>query len=72
MGLENVGAAPHTPVSVESEFNYALGACITIPLAQWFVEMGYQAKPQFAGNYDANMVPLAIDAGLGELGRWYA
>jgi reductive dehalogenase len=70
MGLENVGAAPHTPVSVESEFNYALGACITIPLAQWFIEMGYQAKAQFAGTYDTNMVPLAIDAGLGELGRF--
>lgn len=69
MNLENVGAAPHTPVSVESEFNYALGACITIPLSQWFIEMGYQAVPQFAGAYDCVMVPLAVDAGLGELGR---
>jgi reductive dehalogenase len=69
MHLEMIQAAPHMPVSVESELNYALGAFITNVLAQWFVELGYEAAPQFAGAYDGPLVPLAVDAGLGELGR---
>lgn len=69
MDLETTMSAPHTPASIESERGYARGACVAIPLAQYFVEMGYQAAPQFAGAYDLAMVPLAVDAGLGELGR---
>ena len=31
--------------------------------------LGYPARSQHAAHYDAMMVPLAVDAGLGELSR---
>lgn len=69
MDLENVGAGPHTPALVESSANYALGAYITTILSQWFGGLGYQAVAHHNRHYDLLLVPLAIDAGLGELGR---
>lgn len=69
MDLGNVGAGPHTPALVESSANYALGAYITTILAQWFGGLGYRAVAQHNRHYDLLLVPLAIDAGLGELGR---
>jgi reductive dehalogenase len=69
MDLENVGAGPHTPALVESSANYALGAYLTTILAQWFGGLGYRAVAQHNRHYDLLLVPLAIDAGLGELGR---
>lgn len=69
MDLENVGAGPHTPTLVESSANYALGAYITTILAQWFGGLGYRAVAHHNRHYDLLLVPLAVDAGLGELGR---
>jgi hypothetical protein len=69
MDLENVGAGPHTPALVESSANYAQGAYITTILAQWFGGLGYRAVAHHNRHYDLLLVPLAIDAGLGELGR---
>ncbi len=69
MDLENVGAGPHTPALVESSANYALGAYITTILAQWFGGLGYRAVAHHNRHYDLLLVPLAVDAGLGELGR---
>lgn len=70
MDRVNIGAAPHTPCAVESTRNYAKGAYITTILAQWFALMGYRAQAEHNRAYTALMVPLAIDAGLGELGRY--
>jgi len=70
MDHKNVGAGPHSPALVESAGNYALGAFITTVLAKWFASMGYKAVAQHSRHYDMQMVPLAIDAGLGELGRF--
>jgi len=64
-----VCTAPHTPSVVESGYNYARGAYITTILAQWFGTMGYRAVAEHNRHYDLLLVPLAIDAGLGELGR---
>jgi hypothetical protein len=69
MDVENVGAGPHTPALVESSANYALGAYITTILAQWFGGLGYRAVAHHNRHYDLLLVPLAVDAGLGELGR---
>ncbi len=69
MDLENVGAGPHTPALVESSANYALGAYITTILAQWFGGLGYRAAAHHNRHYDLLLVPLAVDAGLGEMGR---
>ncbi len=69
MDSDMVGTAPHTPSVVESACNYSKGAYITTILAQWFGAMGYRAVAEHNRHYDLLMVPLAIDAGLGELGR---
>ena len=61
---------PHTPAVMESANNYAKGAFIATTLARWFAHMGYKAVAHHSRHYDLNMVPLAIDAGLGELGRF--
>lgn len=66
----NVGAGPHTPALFESAFNYGKGAFIATILSRWFAGMGYRATAQHSRHYDLNLVPLAIDAGLGELGRF--
>jgi reductive dehalogenase len=69
MDHDLVVTAPHTPSVVESGYNYARGAYITTILAQWLGTMGYRAVAEHNRHYDLLMVPLAIDAGLGELGR---
>jgi len=70
MDHANVAAGPHTPALMESAHNYAKGAFIATLLARWFGHMGYRAVAHHSRHYDLNMVPLAIDAGLGELGRF--
>ena len=69
MDNENIKAAPHTPTVIESGLNYARGAFITTELARWFAHMGYRASAEHSRHYELLMVPLAVDAGLGELGR---
>jgi len=69
MDSNMVATAPHTPAVVESGYNYARGAYITTIMAQWFGNMGYRAVAEHNRHYDLLMVPLAVDAGLGELGR---
>lgn len=64
-----VAAAPHTPTVVESAVSYAKGAYISTVLAHWFTGMGYQAEADHSRHYTSLMVPLAIQAGLGEYGR---
>jgi len=70
MDHELVGAGPHTPAVVESTANYALGAYVSTILAQWFSAMGYRGEAEHNRHYNHLLVPLAIDAGLGELGRF--
>ncbi len=61
--------APHTPTVVESSRDYAFGAFISTILVGWFSAMGYRAVAHHNRRYDLLLVPLAVDAGLGELGR---
>jgi len=70
MDHDLVQGAPHTPAVVESTANYARGAYITTILAQWFAAMGYRGEAEHNRRYNCMMVPLAVDAGLGELGRF--
>jgi reductive dehalogenase len=69
MNLAMVGAAPHTPTVFESMNNYAKGAYIATQLAAYVANLGYPAKANHLRHYDTVLVPLAVDAGLGELGR---
>jgi reductive dehalogenase len=69
MSFEMVGSAPHTPTTIESMKNYAKGAVIADQLAAFIANLGYSATANFLRHYDAMLVPLAVDAGLGECGR---
>ncbi len=69
MNYEHVMAAPHTPTEVEVGYRYAQGAFISTVVSQWFKNMGYKGVAQHTRNYDVMLPPLAVDAGLGEVGR---
>jgi len=69
MSFDMVGTGPHTPTAIESMGNYAKGAYIATQLASFIANLGYSATASHFRHYEALMVPLAVDAGLGELGR---
>jgi reductive dehalogenase len=69
MAFELVGTAPHTPTTIASMGNYAKGAFIATQLAAYCANLGYTAAANHLRHYDLALVPLAVDAGLGETGR---
>ena len=69
MDFEMIGSAPHTPTVMESMGAYAKGAFIAAQLANFVVNMGYSATTDQLRYYEELLVPLAVDAGLGETGR---
>ncbi len=69
MREDHVRAAPHTPTVAESARNYGLGSYLSTVLARWFAHMGYRGLAQNSRHYDIALPPLAVDAGLGEVGR---
>lgn len=69
MAFEMVGAAPHTPTVIESMGNYAKGAYVASQIAAYIANLGYSATANHLRHYDAMLVPMAVDAGLGELAR---
>jgi len=69
MSFEMVGTGPHSPTMIESMGNYAQGAYIATQLAHFIANLGYSATACHLRHYEGLMVPLAVDAGLGELGR---
>ncbi len=69
MSLEMVETAPHTPTSIESMRVYGIGAGIATRLAAYIANLGHPASAEHLAHYNHLLVPLAVDAGLGELGR---
>jgi len=69
MNWEHVSSAPHTPSVAESANNYAKGAYLSTMMASYVSHMGYRGLAQNTRNYDVLLTPLAVDAGLGEVGR---
>lgn len=69
MNRDMIMSRPHTPTTIESSRNYGLGAYITVHLAGFLADMGYEATANHFRHYEVNCVPLAVDAGLGEMGR---
>jgi len=69
MEFHMVGAAPHTPSVMESMKNYAKGAYISAQIAAYIANLGYEAAANHLRHYTAILPPLAVDAGLGEVGR---
>jgi reductive dehalogenase len=69
MSEDMIGPAPHTPSVMESMKNYAKGAYISTQLAAFIANLGNDATANHLRHYTAILPPLAVDAGLGEVGR---
>ncbi|MBW1644433.1 MAG: reductive dehalogenase [Deltaproteobacteria bacterium] len=69
MSVDMIGPAPHTPSVMESMKNYAKGAYISTQLAAFIANLGYEATANHLRHYTAILPPLAVDAGMGEVGR---
>ncbi len=69
MDVDIFKTAPTNAVIQESARKYVEVAKISNILAQYIREFGYRATAHNDANYETLCVPLAVDSGLGELGR---
>jgi ferredoxin len=69
MSPDMVRLAPGLPTTTETAFKYFEVGKIAMILARTITLLGYQARAHVDGNYRVMCVPVAADAGLGELGR---
>jgi epoxyqueuosine reductase len=67
MDYEAIGCSPAYPASAATGTGYSQMAFTAGLLAQYIRGLGFQAIP--CGNDTACSIPIAIDAGLGEMGR---
>jgi len=69
MSFDMVRHAPDTALTTETSFKYFEAARIAMVVARYINLLGYEARAHVDGNYRVLCVPVAVDAGLGELGR---
>ncbi|NOZ61419.1 MAG: reductive dehalogenase [Calditrichaeota bacterium] len=69
MKSEMIRQAPDVAVSTESSLRYMDTAKIALIMARFISLLGYDARAHIDGNYRVMCIPIAVDAGLGELGR---
>lgn len=69
MDYEEMRHAPHAETLRESARQYYRAARIAKTLEAVLVTSGYKAKAHYDAHYDVILPPLAVWAGLGELGR---
>jgi len=67
MDLEGIRKSPKWGASAATAMIYSKMGEVTSKLAKYIRVLGYEAVP--SGNDTTQNIPLAIDAGLGELGR---
>lgn len=67
MDENNIARSPTFAASAETALGYSRMAFCIACLAEFIRNLGYQAIPM--GNDTGLSIPLAVDAGLGELGR---
>ena len=60
---------PRHSEMVGTGFGYYKSACVSVAVAEYIRSLGYPARAHHFRNYQVLPVPLAVDAGLGELGR---
>ncbi|MHC4661298.1 MAG: reductive dehalogenase [Planctomycetota bacterium] len=61
--------APDSPTTTETAFKYFECGKIAMLVTRYINLLGYEARAHLDGNYRVMCVPVAVDAGLGELGR---
>ena len=64
-----IATGPVLPEVVEIMRVYVRLATIAVTLAEYIRALGYPARANIMPNYEVLCIPIAIDAGLGELGR---
>jgi reductive dehalogenase len=69
MDFDMVRHAPGCATTTETAFKYFEVAKIAMIVARYINLLGYEARAHVDGNYRVLCVPIAVDAGLGELGR---
>ncbi|MCP4213195.1 MAG: 4Fe-4S dicluster domain-containing protein [bacterium] len=69
MDVATIKSAPDLPVIHESSRQYVESAKIAHIIAHYIRNFGYDARSHVDQNYRVLCVPLAVDAGLGALGR---
>ncbi|MCK4766177.1 MAG: 4Fe-4S dicluster domain-containing protein [Candidatus Aminicenantes bacterium] len=69
MDVDMIKAAPGLPVVLESSRQYVEAAKIANILAEYIRSFGCDARAHTDGNYQVLCVPLAVDSGVGVLGR---
>ncbi len=69
MDFDAMQHAPAVEVLLESARQYHQAAVISKTATAVLEELGYRAKSHHDANYDCILPPLAVEAGLGEVGR---
>jgi ferredoxin len=69
MDKEMVDRAPRSPTAMESAFQYLRGGVMAIQVADLIRRLGFGARAHVDGNYRVICPLVAVDAGLGEMGR---
>ncbi|TET39628.1 MAG: reductive dehalogenase [Planctomycetota bacterium] len=69
MSYDMVRHAPDSAVTTETAWKYLKVGVVAMTLARYINLLGYEARAHVDGNYRVMCVPVAADAGLGELGR---
>jgi epoxyqueuosine reductase len=67
MDWDSINTSPDYPASAATALGYSRMSELSSSLAKYIRTLGYAALP--CGNDSAQSIPLAIDAGLGEVGR---
>jgi ferredoxin len=62
-------SAPEGTAVMESSEQYLRSGVLALKLAAWIQELGYQATAHIDGNYELICPLVAVDAGLGTIGR---
>jgi hypothetical protein len=69
MDHEMMRHAPRLATTVETAARYLDTTVIALTLARYITRLGFRARAHVDANYQVMCVPVAVDAGLGELGR---
>ncbi len=69
MDYEMIQCSPDFPTLLATAKGYAIGAWVSIQLAEYIRRLGYTARAHHLNNYQVIVVPVAVDCGLGELSR---
>jgi len=69
MNYDLIQSAPDFPTLLATAKGYAIGAWVSVQLAEYIRMLGYSARAHHLNNYRVICVPVAVDCGLGELAR---